>query len=279
MTAGKRKRMIDGTLAHAVLWVFVLVQILPISLVFINSFKTHREITRNPMAFPTSLHWENYETAWTYGKFANGFKNSLILCACTIVIVLVLSILASYALTGKRMKHPGMVIIFFMLSMTVPTQMFLFPLYSIFAKLKLIGNVYALSFILAATNLPVSVLMMRTFFLKVPDELVEAAQLDGASIMQIITKVMLPIVSPGIITVSIKVGLSSWNEFLLSSTFLQGEKNFTAVLSFLALNGIETTDMGLMMAGASILVVPILVIFILLQKYFVEGMVGGAVKE
>ena len=88
----------------------------------------------------------------------------------------------------------------------------------------------------------------------------------------------MPIVSPGMITVSILVGLSSWNEFMLSSTFLQGERNFTAVLSFLALKGMETTDMGLMMAGASILVIPIILIFISLQRYFVDGMVGGAVK-
>ena len=114
--------------------------------------------------------------------------------------------------------------------------------------------------------------------MKVPSELVEAAQMDGASVGQIIRKVMMPIVSPGMITVSILVGLSSWNEFMLSSTFLQGERNFTAVLSFLALKGMETTDMGLMMAGASILVIPIILIFISLQRYFVDGMVGGAVK-
>lgn len=126
--------------------------------------------------------------------------------------------------------------------------------------------------------MPLAVFLMRTFFMKVPSELVEAAQMDGASVGQIIRKVMMPIVSPGMITVSILVGLSSWNEFMLSSTFLQGERNFTAVLSFLALKGMETTDMGLMMAGASILVIPIILIFISLQRYFVDGMVGGAVK-
>ena len=115
--------------------------------------------------------------------------------------------------------------------------------------------------------------------MKVPVELEEAAKIDGANTWQIIRKVMVPIVSPGLITVSVMVGLSSWNEFLLSSTFLQGEKNFTAVLSFLALNGTEASDQGLMMAGASILIVPIVIFFIALQKYFVDGLVGGSVKE
>lgn len=274
----KKKKILIGAAVHAVLILLALIQVLPICLVIINSFKTHREIMANPLKIPVSLNLENYAEAWKYGKFANGFKNSLLLCICTILIVLFCSTIAAYALSGKRMKHSGIVIIYFMMSMTVPTQMFLFPLYAAYAKLHLIGNIVALSFILGATNMPLAVFLMRTFFMKVPSELVEAAQMDGASVGQIIRKVMMPIVSPGMITVSILVGLSSWNEFMLSSTFLQGERNFTAVLSFLALKGMETTDMGLMMAGASILVIPIILIFISLQRYFVDGMVGGAVK-
>lgn len=263
---------------HAILILFAVIQVAPILLVVLNSFKTNKQIIANPLSLPGALDWSNYERAWTYGKFANGFKNSILLCVCTIVIVLVLSVLAAYAMTGKRMKHTNMAMIYFMMSMTVPIQMFLFPLYSAFAKLNLLGNIFALSFVLAATNMPLSVFLMRTFFLKVPPELEEAAKIDGATTGQIIRKVMVPIVSPGLITVSVMVGLSSWNEFLLSSTFLQGEKNFTAVLSFLAMNSIQVSDMGLMMAGASILIVPVVIFFLAMQKYFVDGLVGGSVK-
>lgn len=275
----KKKRTIRGIAAHAILIIFVLIQITPVSLVLLNSFKSHKEIVANPLAFPSSFDFTNFKRAWVYGKFSNGFKNSILLCLCTIIIVLIFSVLAAYAMTGKRMKRTNSIMIYFMMSMTVPVQMFLFPLYSAFAKLDLLGNIVALSFILAATNMPLSVFLMRTFFMKVPVELEEAAKIDGANTWQIIRKVMVPIVSPGLITVSVMVGLSSWNEFLLSSTFLQGEKNFTAVLSFLALNGTEASDQGLMMAGASILIVPIVIFFIALQKYFVDGLVGGSVKE
>ena len=274
----KQKQIRNGTLSHLVLILFAMMQVAPILLILVNSLKTHREIATNPLSLPTTAHFENYINAWEYGKFSNGFKNSLLLCGCTILIVLFCSVIAAYALTGKRMKRPGVVIIYFMMSMTVPTQMFLFPLYAASARLHLIGNIFALSFILAATNLPLAVFLMRAFFLNVPTELVEAAQLDGAGTWKTIWNVMMPVVSPGIITVSLLVGLSVWNEFMLSSTFLQGEKNFTAVLSFLALDGVESTNMGMMMAAASILVVPIVILFVSLQRYFVDGMVGGAVK-
>ena len=274
----KRRHMFNMTVVHAVLLFFVLVQIGPILLVFLNSFKTHREIVINPFSVPAVFSADNFRTAWKYGKFANGFKNSIILTGCTILIVLFCSTLAGYVLTGKRMRRTAPIMVYFMLAMTVPVQMFLFPLYSLFSKMGLLSNLYALAFIMAARQMPLSVFLMRTFFLKVPSDLEEAAKLDGAGTWAIIWRVMVPIISPALITVSVLVGLSSWNEYMLSSTFLQGEKNFTAVLGFLSLNGLESSNMGVMMAGASILILPILIFFVVVQKYFIDGLVSGAVK-
>lgn len=278
MVRSRRKRIQMNTVVHAVLIFFALAQVGPILLVFLNSFKSHREIVINPFSMPELFSWENYMTAWKYGKFAVGFKNSLILTGCTILIVLFCATLAAYALSGERMKRTAPVIIYFMLAMTVPIQMFLFPLYALFSKLGLLSNLYALSVIMAARQMPLSVFLMRTFFLKVPKDLEEAAKLDGAGTWAIIWKVMVPVISPAMITVSVLVGLSTWNEYMLSSTFLQGEGSFTAVLGFLSLNGLESSNMGIMMAGASILIVPILIFFLLVQKYFIDGLVNGAVK-
>ena len=119
---------------------------------------------------------------------------------------------------------------------------------------------------------------MRTYVLKVPIELEEAAQVDGASNLSVFARVVLPIISPGLVTVSIIVGLASWNEYLLTSTLLQGEANFTATLRYANLNSSFSVDYAIVMAGAVIMVVPMIALFLLLQKYFIEGMVGGAVK-
>lgn len=276
--ASKKKRAFVNITIHAILLLLVVVCLLPIALVVINSFKTNSEIVRNPLTVPTVLHLENYIQAWNYGKFAKGFINSIKLTGCTILIVLFCSTLAGYVLSGYRIKGTGIVLTYFMMAMTVPIQLFLFPLYYTFAKLKLIGNIPAASVVLAAMFMPLAVFLMRTFFLNVPSELEDAARIDGANTAQVIWHVMRPVVSPGMITVGILVGLQSWNEYLVSSTFLQGEKNFTATLGFLSMNGSYGSNMPVLMASSVILIAPIVVFFLCAQKYFVDGMVSGAVK-
>lgn len=273
-----KKRIAVNTVIHAVLLLLVIICLLPIALVVINSFKTNSEIVRNPLTLPTVLHLENYIQAWNYGKFAKGFINSIKLTGCTILIVLFCSTLAGYVLSGYRIKGTGAVLTYFMMTMTVPIQLFLFPLYYTYAKLNLIGNIPATSVILAAMFMPLAVFLMRTFFLNVPKELEEAARIDGANTAQVIWHVMRPVVSPGLITVGILIGLQSWNEYLISSTFLQGAKNFTATLGFLSMNGSYGSNMPVLMASSVILIAPIVIFFLCAQKYFVDGMVSGAVK-
>ena len=146
--------------------------------------------------------------------------------------------------------------------------------------LNLIGNLYAVCFVISAINLPLCIMLMRTFFLRIPTQIEEAARIDGANTMQSLMYIIVPMVRPGLITVSVLVVLNSWNEYLISSTFLQGNENFTVILDYLSLNGGSVThDQGMKMAGAVMIIVPILIFYLSLQKYFVDGMTNGAVKE
>ena len=265
-----------GAVSHLILAGFTVTALFPLLLVGLNSLKLSTQVVQNPLSLPTSPAWSNFADAWEYGHFGTGFVNSALLTATTVLIVLVCSSLAGYALAGRRIRAQSAIIIYFMVAMTVPIQLFLFPLYVGFAKLHLLGNVFAVGAVIAAMNMPLSVFLMRTFFLNVPVELESAAKMDGASTWQTLRLVMLPIVSPGLITVSIIVGLNAWNEFLISSTFLQD--NYTATLGYLSMNGTFSTDEGVMMAGAVVLVVPVLVVFVILQRYVVDGLVNGAVK-
>ncbi len=274
ITPGK----IQNYTAHLVLIFFVITALFPLSLVLLSSFKTHVEIVRNPLAWPHAFNIHNYLQAWKFGKFSHGFINSIVLSGTSILTVLFCSSLAGYALAGKKVRGWAVIMVYFMVAMTVPIQLFLFPLYFAFAKMKLIGNIVAVGVVLAAINMPLAVFLMRTFFLRVPAELEEAARIDGANTMQVIRYVMLPVVSPGLITVAVIVGLQSWNEFLITSTFLQGESNFTATLGFLSMNGTYNVDQGLMMAAAVIMIAPIILFFISVQRYFIDGLVSGAVK-
>lgn len=276
----KEKRQITLGFLLAILFLLIMavISLFPLFLVLINSFKSHAEILANPLSLPTELNLSNYIYTWQVGKFGEGFLNSLKLTGTAIVTGVLASATMGYVLATRRVRTWKPLTLYFMLCTTVPLQMFMLPLYTTFVNLHLMGNVFAVGVAIAAWNLPMPIFLMRTYFLKVPYELEEAARIDGANTFQVFTKVMLPIVSPGLITVAVIVGLFSWNEYLLSTTLLQGESNFTATLKFLNLNGTFSKDYSVIMSGAVIMIVPMIVIFLLLQKKFIEGMASGAVK-
>ena len=249
-----KKKITVNVIIHMVLIILAVICLFPIFLVLINSFKENAEIVRNPLSLPDIIHLENYIQAWTTGKFAKGFLNSVKLTGCTVIIVLICATLAGYVLAGKRIKGSGAVLMYFMVAMTVPIQLFLFPLYYAYAKMNLIGNIPATSVILSATYMPLAIFLMRTFFLNVPRELEEAARIDGANTRQVIWSVMRPVVSPGLITVAVLIGLQSWNEYLITSTFLQGEKHFTATLGFLSMNGSYGSNMSIFTISFSLII-------------------------
>ncbi|MEL7610566.1 MAG: carbohydrate ABC transporter permease [Bacillota bacterium] len=262
----------------AILIVLGLVSVLPLLLVLLNSFKSHNQILTNPFTLPRTMAPQYYIYSWEVGKFGEGFINSLKLTGTAIITSILASSSIGYVLATRRVKTWKPLTLYFMMATTVPLQLFLLPLYTMFVKMNLMGNVYAVGVAIAAWGLPMPIFLMRTYFLKVPYELEEAARIDGANTFQVFTKVMLPIVSPGVITVAVISGLFSWNEFLLSSTLLQGEKNFTATLRFLNLNGTFSRDLSVIMSGAVIMIVPMIILFLLLQRKFIEGMSSGAVK-
>lgn len=265
-------------IALTVLVLMAVVSLFPLMLVLLNSFKTHAEIARNPLSWPSSFSFTNYIYTWKVGDFGRGFVNSFKLTGTAIVVGVFASASMGYVLATRRVKTWKPLTLYFMMATTVPLQMFMLPLYRMFVVLKLMGNPFAVGVAIAAWNLPMPIFLMRTYFLKVPYELEEAARIDGAGTYQVFSKVMMPIVSPGMITVAVIVGLSSWNEYLLTSTLLQGEANFTATLKYLNLNGTFSRDFAVIMAGAMIMIVPMIVVFLLLQRKFIEGMSAGAVK-
>lgn len=265
-------------LKNIFLVLLIVISLLPILMVVINGFKPHVEIVKSPIAFPQTIKFDNFIEAWEVGKLGRGFWNSIKLTGITIIIVTICSSLAGYVLSGPKFRGQRAILVYFMMATTVPMQIFMFPLYFVVAKLELVGVIPVVSVILSATSMPLAVFLMRTYFLAVPRELEEAAVIDGASTWQVIWYIMRPIVSPGMITVATIVGLQTWNEYLISSTFLQGEKSFTATLGFLSMNGTYSSDQGVLMAAAVIMIVPIVIFFIAIQKYFIEGIASGAVK-
>lgn len=273
-----KQSKLSRTLMTVLLIFLAIVCMLPMLMVLINSFKTHQDIVRNPLAIRFSAGFANYIKAWHDGKFDRAILNSVVYTGCTVVIVLLFATLAAYVIAGRKIRGTSAIMSFFMVTMTMPVYLFLVPLYRVYAQMNWLGNHVAVSFILAACSMPLGVSLLRSFFMGIPKELEEAARIDGAGTLQVIRHIIIPLLSPGLVTTGIITGLNSWNEFLVSSTFLTGEKNFTAMLALMSLNGTNTSNHGTNMAATVIIVAPIIVFFVLMQKRFVDGIVSGAVK-
>ena len=260
------------------LYLLVLIALLPLLLVAINTFKSHADIVINPLAFPNEFNFTNFSRAWKAGKFSSGIINSILLSGTTIVITLTFASLSAFVLARRSIVGWQLITIYFLCATTIPIQLFLFPLYFVYAKLGIVGNVFATAFILSAINLPLATFLLRTYVQTIPSDIDDASFMDGANPIQTFFHVILPLLRPGLVTVSIIVGLNAWNEFLITSTFQQGQNSFTMTLGYLSMNGTYATDQGAMMAGAFILVAPVVLFFIVMQRFFISGMASGAVK-
>ena len=263
---------------YALLGVLAFIALFPIALLVLNSVKASPEIVQSPLSLPAALRWDNFTRAWEDARFGTTLVNSALLTGMTIILVCTTGSAAAYALARKKVKSWKIVTFYLLASTTAPIQLFLFPLYFGFAKLGLINNIFAVALVYTAIYSPFAIMLLRTYFLAIPKELEEAALIDGATHWQVFTRVMLPMVSPGILTVALIIGLYSWNEFLIATTFLQQQDRLTAVVSFFLLSGQYSSDWGVIMAAALIIVAPVVVLFVFLQRRFIEGMAGGSVK-
>ncbi|MGV2100453.1 carbohydrate ABC transporter permease [Rhizobium sp. 21-4511-3d] len=265
-------------IVYITLSVLLIITLFPIALTVLNALKPSAEIVQNPLAMPSVIRWDNFTRAWTDANFGTTLVNSAVLTGLTIILVCSTGSLTAYVLARQKIKRWKVLTFYLLASTTAPIQLFLFPLYFGFARFGLSNNPIAVAFIYTAVYSPFAIMLLRTYFLAVPKELEEAALIDGATHWQVFRRVFLPIVSPGILTVALIIGLYSWNEFLIATTFLQEQDRLTAVVSFFLLSGQYSSDWGEIMAAALIIILPIVILFVLLQRHFIEGMAGGSVK-
>jgi raffinose/stachyose/melibiose transport system permease protein len=264
--------------AYFILAVAAVIALFPLALMIISSVKKSTEIVANPLALPSTIQWTNFVRAWTDAQLGRSLLNSAATTGVAVLLICSTCSMAAYALARRTGPALRWISAYLLGTTTLPIQLYLFPLYFGFAHLGLIDNVFALSIVYTAVFSPFAIFLLRTYFLAIPKELEEAAIIDGASRWQVFSKVLLPIVSPGILTVAIISGLNIWNEFLISSTFLQSHDQQTAVVRFYTLGGQYSSDWGEIMAAAIIIVAPAVAFFLLMQRRFIQGMAAGSVK-
>ena len=247
-----------------------------------NSFKPPAEALANPLAlFSKAFSLDNYRRLEGVGAGWYVYAgNSVMIALGTVLLTVLIAVPAGYGFS--KFRFPGQTVLFvaLMATMMIPFQSILTPLFLILNLLKLQNNLLGLVLIYTTFQLPFSIFMMRNAFDAVPKALIEAARIDGASQWTILRRIMVPIALPGVATVALFAFLNSWNEFLAALIFLSDQNKFTLPIMLVNVSsGIYgIIDWGALQAGVTVTMIPCLVLFLLLQRYYVRGMTAGAVK-
>ncbi|MEA4906959.1 MAG: carbohydrate ABC transporter permease [Chloroflexi bacterium] len=231
-----------------------------------------------PRLIPEAPTWQNFVDAWTANQFGRYFFNSILVTLVAVAGILLLASMMAYAFArydfwGKKALYA--LVIFFM---TMPAMSLIVPQFILARDLALIDSLAGLIVMDIAQNVPFATFLLRGFLEEVPKEIEEAACIDGASPWGIYWRIILPLCKPALATSAIIAFLGAWDEYVWASTIINTPEKRTLPVGIAVFQGVHTTNWGLVFAASLIAIVPVLILFISLQKYFVKGMVAGAVK-
>lgn len=265
-------------LKYLALGLFTILCLYPIVWLFLSSFKTNQELYTNPWGLPASFMPDNYIQAITEGHILQYFGNSVIIAVSAVLVAVVLSSMASYAITRMDWKLSKLTLSVFLLGMMIPVYAMIVPLFSMFNKMGLLNTRLAVIIPHIAISFPMAIFIMSGFMGSIPRELEEAAVVDGCTIYQIFFKIIMPISRSSIVTVAVVTFINIWNDLLLPQIFLTDSSKMTLPVGLTEFQGRYATNYVAMIAAVLITIVPSIIVYIWLHKHIMEGMVAGAVK-
>jgi raffinose/stachyose/melibiose transport system permease protein len=271
-------RQLELGLRYLVLAVFAIGIIYPLVGVLELAFVPHGE-TLTGVEIPSALTLDTISRAWEFGQFGNALRNSAIVATSVTIGCVALSTLAGYGF--GRMRFPGSSLLFyiFVAGLVVPLEAYVIPLYFQLRGYGLIDTLGGLILPLLAQSLPFGVFWMRASFRSLPQPLIEAARLDGAGTFGVLRYVLIPLLIPALLTLFVLTFVGTWNDFLLSLIVISSEEGRTAPLSLALFIGQRTRDVPGLAAGAIIISIPVIIVFILFQRSLIRGILAGALKE
>ncbi len=284
MKMGVRKRIGSFSLTM-VTWLIVLIAVFPILWMIFSSLHTNTEILEGITSIRLPHpQWNNYVRMWQTVNFFVYFRNSLVIDSLTMVFACIFSVLAGYGLARYKFPGAGLFGIGVIATQMIPGIMFLIPIYMLFLQIhKVIGipmvNTYwGMVIIYTAFYTPMSIWIMRSFFVAIPRDLEESALVDGCTRFQAFRKVILPLSVPGIIATCVYIFLTAWDELLFAWVMTSTPDVQTIPVGIRLYIGQNQTHFELLMAAATVITLPVMITFFLSQRYFIRGMTAGAVK-
>lgn len=257
---------------------FSIFAIYPIAVLILNSLKSRQDLGLNPSGLPKDYLWSNYRTAFNTSNFAHHAANSFLLVFATVIIVLTLGGFAAYSLARLKPRGSGAVMFYMLTVSTLPIWLYIVPLFFLWRQVGLLNNYFGLVLLYVALNSPFAIFLLRSYLIRIPREIEEAAIMDGASKLKVLTKVLLPISWSGFLTVGLVVALNVWNEFQVAFILINDREKLPVATSFFAFQQEFGNDWTLTSAVGVLVIAPVLLLFFLFQRKFTDGLVQGSVK-
>jgi raffinose/stachyose/melibiose transport system permease protein len=266
------RRFTNNTLAVVV----SLIMITPVYLVFVNALKTKVQASSMGVELPTEMQWQNFATVIEKGKLSMSFGNSLLYALVATLISTTLAALAAYALSRNRTRFNRAIYFFIIAGIAMPTNFV--TLTKVMQLTHLINTQLGIIVLYAATHIPINVLLIYAFIETIPRELDEAAIIDGCSPLRLFTRVIYPLLTPVLVTAAVLNLIDFWNEFLLPLYYLNRTTNWPMTLAIYNFFGQYQSDWSLVSADIVLTILPVIIIYLMAQRFIFSGMTAGAVK-
>lgn len=275
---GKIKTKTGYAFIYVALIIQSIVVIYPIFLTIVTSLKTNRQIFKNPFGMPTSFNLINYIKLFEKANYATYFLNSLIVSASSILIILIVSSLASYALSKYSFFGNKFLSLYFLAGLMIPIRLGTINIMQIFQTLHLYNNLLSLIIIYSAMGIPAGILIFSGFIREIPNELDDSGRVDGCSEFGIFGRIIVPLLGPAIVVVAVYNLIPIWNDFWFPLVLINNENLMTVPLATAKLFGQYETDYGVIFALLTSAAVPPMILFVTLSRYFIKGLTAGAIK-
>ena len=231
-----------------------------------------------PFSLPESYSFENYVTIWVDKGFGRYFLNSLLFTGCAMVFVVLLGSMAAYGIARYKFRGNTLLYMLFLSGIMLPLKAAVIPLFQIVKSLGLMDNPFSVILVFIAMGLPSTVFILSGFMRTIPGELEQAARIDGCSDLRIYSQIVMPITAPSIALATIYNAVPIWNDFFFPLVFIQSDKFKTLPVGLSSFIGQHSTKWDLLFTGLSIAIVPMLLLYLFMSKYFIKGMTAGAIK-
>ncbi len=266
-------------ITQIIMTIAALLFIAPIFIIFNYSFKGKRELyLSSPLALPESLNFDNYAAAYKKLDLATTFTNTLVYTVISVLLLAILCGTTAWAIARCRRKFFKFCYVYFIVGILIPYQALFLPIYMIGYRMHITNTRFGIIFMYVATGISFGVFLMNSFMSTVPIELEEAARIDGCSVFRTYFSVVLPLLKPAMATLVIMQAFQIWNDYLLASLYVSKKQLKTLTVAIHSLFSAQSSDYTTAMAAIVISVLPIAILFLSLQKYFIKGMTVGAVK-